>query len=141
MGRWFRISSIPLPNEVVCDHVEINYTLFDNGLYIVNICCNSKWEALNSKVVTAIPVDCNPSTLFIKNDSLQECSSIVNYIILKTDYTTYTVVGDPTLSSLYILSREKTMCQTLYNDLIKYCEKLGYNVKLLKIDENSIIKC
>ena len=142
MGRWFQISSIPLPYGVGCVNSEANYTLFNDKVKVFNICYNSGWVARNSITGSAVPIDCNPSTLLVKFDNIPELNStIANYIILKTDYKTYAVVGSPTLSGLYILSREKTMCQTLYNDLIKYSEKLGYDINLLKIDENSIIKC
>ena len=61
-----------------------------------------------------------------------------NYLVHKTDYYSYSLVGSPTKTTLYILSRTPQMSRKLYHHLKHLARKLGYNVDELVLDNNAL---
>ena len=61
-----------------------------------------------------------------------------NYLVHRTDYDQYALVGSPDRNSLFILSRKRKMSEDAYNKLVRYAERLGYDVSRLVVDEGAV---
>jgi apolipoprotein D and lipocalin family protein len=141
MGKWYQISSIPMTYGINCHHSEANYTLLNNNVIkVINKCYDINWTLLSTIEGEAKP-SCNPSALCVAFIGIPITPICPNYLIHKTDYISYAIVGSPSLSSLYILSRTKQMCKQEYDKLIVYCTKLGYDITKLIIDDGSVFFC
>ncbi len=63
----------------------------------------------------------------------------LNYLIHRTDYMSYAVVGSPDRSSLYILSRTPRMSRSRYETLVQFAASLGYDISKLVVDRGALI--
>jgi len=138
MGKWYQISSIILPYSESCIRSEANYTQLNNNINVYNICYNSDGTISSTINGFAIPYECNSAELLVAFPPIPT-SKYANYLIHSTDYVNYAVVGSPTLTSCYILSRKMTMCRTKYNKLLKYCKNLGYDTNKIIVDKGAVV--
>jgi lipocalin len=143
MGVWYQISAIkitypyPTPYSQTCIRSEANYTQLNDRINVYNICYGTDGSILNTINGSAIPYACNPAELVVSFPDMPK-PQYANYLIHSTDYVSYAVVGSPTLTSCYILSRNKTMCKKEYKKLLNYCKNLGYDTNNLIIDKDAI---
>lgn len=139
MGRWFQIADIPQFYEANCPRPVADYTLLTTGVNVHNSCYDENWDLTRSITGLAVAPDpCVPAALNVSFPNSPNPISGPNYLIHKTDYTDFSVVGSPTRTSLYILSRTSKMCVKKYQELVKYAESLGYNTDLLVLNYDTI---
>jgi apolipoprotein D and lipocalin family protein len=142
MGKWYQIASIPQFYERGCARAVAEYTLLSDRINVVNYCYNEKWEKLISINGSAVsPNPAHPSALrvsFPNAPSSEMNYPGANYLIHKTDYERYAIVGSPTRSSFYILSREQKICERNYKDCLEYAKSLGYDITKVRPNHDSI---
>ena len=140
MGRWNRIAQIPLPEDgdpSRCLHFSVLYTLLNSGLKMNGTCYDLNWVRISTSISIAVPKNyCVPAALIV--DFTTAKSTIVNYLVHKTDYDTFSLVGSPDRTYLLILSRKRMMKWEVYLQLKKFAHKLGYDISKLRVDYNSI---
>ena len=153
LAFWYQISSIPQSFSKDCIRASASYSLIDDlTLGIQNICYDKNWNIIRSingkgqilypMYPAAINVNFNKFSLLEENRKSSDFSKEEkkpNYIIHKTDYENYSIVGTIDKSGLYILSRKKTMSYELYKKILEYCKKIGYDITLLIPDIGSIL--
>lgn len=138
MGKWYQIAGIPQFYDIDCPRATAMYTLLWNGIYVKNTCYSREWISTNTAIGFAYPPNSSiPASLvvnFYENNSVKE----PNYLVHKTDYASYSIVGSPDRNSLYILSKNTKMSESLYEDLLKFAKSLGYKTERLVINYHAI---
>lgn len=138
LGRWYQISSIPMTFSNDCTRSIAHYSKRGTQYFVTNTCLD---ELLNVKRsidgTISIPNPETPAYLNVKFSWFQ--SNSPNYIVLKTDYVDYSLVGSPDKSGLYILSRTPEMDVRQYKYLLDYAKNSGYNISKIKIDTNALL--
>jgi len=143
MGKWFQIADIPQVYESGCPRASAEYTLLNDRVSVFNTCYNEKWEV--SRTITGYAKALNPCIPSALKVVFPETEIFVpqypgpNYLIHKTNYKSYAIVGSPTRTSFYILSRTPKITQSKYNKFLKYAKTLGYNPELIKPNYHTII--
>ena len=129
MGLWYEIASIPRSYEIGCARATAKYEFLSNGQFrITNSCFDTSGSTLRSAVGTASIIDPNtPAALYVNFSSTSVTNPIANYLVHKTNYTSYAIVGSPDRVSFWILSRCPTMKVSNYQKILSYAEFLGYN--------------
>lgn len=135
MGQWYQIASIPQFFNQDCVGSMAEYSLKDDLVVVKNSCLGDTNQVIRTIVGSAKPV--YPGALMVSFP--QFVASQVNYIVHKTDYKSFSVVGSPNKSNAYILSRTKQMDKTDYADLVTYLKDLDYDVSKLKLDKNRLV--
>jgi apolipoprotein D and lipocalin family protein len=143
MGKWYQIASIPQFYETNCPRQTAEYTLLSDNVTVFNTCYDEEWN-INSTIRGAAFIlnPCNPAGLRVVfpnfPNSTQPVYTGVNYIVHKTDYIDYALIGSPTRTTLYILSRTSKMSQKKYNKLKSYAKSLGYDTSMLRINYHAL---
>jgi apolipoprotein D and lipocalin family protein len=138
MGKWYQIANIPQFFDRNCDRSTAEYTLLSDSVNVFNTCYDKNWKVIETITGSAVaPNPCQPAALQVSFPTGATGIPVTifgpNYLVHKTDYINYAVVGSPTRTTFYILSRKSKMCLTTYNKLIKYAVSLGY-------DKDSIVQ-
>lgn len=161
MGKWYQIASIPQFFDQDCIGSAAEYTYLSDKANVYNICYDANWNTIRS--ITGYATASNPcvaSSLIVTfpetpvqltPNSAQLSSAIAvhvlelqvedrndllpNYLVQATDYRNYSIVGSPTLTIFFILSRYPTMCMKEYKNILKYAQRLGYDVTRVKYSE------
>lgn len=140
MGKWFQIASIPQFYEAGCPRQTALYTFLSNKVKVFNTCYDKNWEVVRTVTGSAVaPSACIPAALTVSFDEQPFPSPGPNYLIHKTDYVNYAIVGSPTRDSYYILSRKSKISLSEYKRFVKYAYKLGYNSSLIRPNYHTII--
>lgn len=137
MNRWYQIASIPQLYEANCPRATAVYTLLDNRVNVFNTCYAKDWEVVETITGAAYP-ECNPAALRVTFPNVPTFYPGPNYLIHKTDYKSYAVIGSPTRTTFYILSRTPTMSPKQYDKLLKYGQSLGYDISTVKPNYHAI---
>jgi apolipoprotein D and lipocalin family protein len=139
MGKWYQIASIPQFYEKGCVRQTAEYTLLTDRINVFNTCYDEKWEVITTITGSAVPVDCNGASLRVVFPDQQMFDlPFANYLIHKTDYTNYAIVGSPTRNSFYILSRTPHMSVSEYKAFLVYADKLGYDSSKIKYNYHAL---
>ena len=139
MGQWYEIASIPMRFQKDCVGTNAIYKLLDNGeVEISNSCRKLTLDGeLDFRKGRGRVVD-------TESNSKLEISFVgpfigdtwffwADYWILELgENYEYAVIGTPSKKFLWILSREKTLDQELYNDILERRQADGFNVEQLK---------
>lgn len=62
-----------------------------------------------------------------------------NYLVHRTNYDQYAVVGSPGRESLFFLARRPKISRSSYDKLVRYAESLGYDTSRLVIDQGAVV--
>ena len=155
MNKWYQISSIPQPFQMGlnCANSEALYSYLSDQVKVYNTCLNKNGVVTTSALGKAIvenpqqpaaltvsfPGYVLPSSQIGKFDpSKMIMPSGPNYLVHKTDYDNYSIVGSSDRSNLYILCRKRQMSQKLYDELLRFCKKLGYDLNKLNLDYDTL---
>lgn len=143
LGKWYQIAALPTPYEQGCDRAVAEYTAMPNWIKVVNYCFDKEWKLKGQKEGTAVALNAElPAALTVKfPDLASDYNTPANYLVHKTDYTNYSVVGSPNRSALFILCRKEQMVKCEYKKLKSFCGKLGYDTKNLVLNYDSLKKC
>jgi apolipoprotein D and lipocalin family protein len=149
-GEWFEIAKLPNFFEVGCSSAKANYQrIATNAISVLNTCLDEEGgglqrpnpavpgTCLNAWIFgTGIARDLNfPAALNVSFPSSPEADTpIPNYLVHKTDYDTFAVVGSPDRRGLFLLARDQIMSKKLYRKLLRFVEKLGYNTNNIIIN-------
>ena len=136
-GVWYDISHLPDPIEAECYCTHANYTLNPDNTLTSDETCNfgsptSRTVTSKSALDAEDPINGTVTTGRLINKMFTVITAPY-YVIFLDDAYTYSVVGNPKRSNLYILAREPTMDDDLYNELLEKSTALNFNVeKLIK---------
>lgn len=135
-GIWYEISSIPQFFSAGCNCTQAEYQIRENGTVSVKNSCNlfSPSGLLNKISGTATIVEgSNNAKLNVTFFGNPTNSNVGNYWIveLANDYS-YSVVGDPLFTTLFILSRSRTMPQEQIDGILTRMAALGFDVTKVK---------
>ncbi len=133
LGRWNTVAKLPTPFEG--GHSSSCYTTVDGKLQVENVCYDRQWNKIKAITGTISSDPSQPAALLIAS---QPDLFGPNYLVHKTDYMTYAVVGSPNRKSLFILARNKSISGNLYSRLLEFCSDLGYNTSEVVADDRTI---
>jgi apolipoprotein D and lipocalin family protein len=140
-GKWYLIACIPSSVDKRWNYVTETYTIKANGkidiytTYIKENKPGSK-KAPKQKHIRSKGIPQKGTNNFKWKVRFLWLFG-VDYLIeeVPEDYS-YTVVGHPEKKFLYIMSREKTIDEGVYNDIVKRCKDKGYPMfKLVKVPQ------
>ena len=130
LGKWYEIARLPQSTQAGCTAVTAEYSLNEDGsVKVLNSC--RLFNPSEGRLITisgkATPVDASNSKLEVSFfDGLQKG----NYWVLELaeDYS-YALVGEPSRSSLFVLSRSPQLAEEVYQKLLTFAtDKHGYDV-------------
>jgi len=61
-----------------------------------------------------------------------------NYLVHRTDYKTYAIVGSYDKQALYLLVRQRPISREIYNRMLNYVKGLGYDITMLVEDYGAV---
>ncbi len=139
LGKWYEIARFEQSFQKGCTAVTATYSLRRNGtVKVVNTCRKGSPKGkLKRSVGRARVVDKTTNAklsvqFFLKWLRLPFLSGKYWIIALGDNYE-YAMVGDPTRKFLWILSRENTLDERVYLELVQKAQNLGFDTnKLLR---------
>jgi len=134
LGHWYNAASIPQPFDRNTPWETADYRVLDpSTVEVLNTAWN-KDETMRGKIVGTAELTDLPGALYVSFPTGQPRppNPVANYLVHKTDYVRYAIVGSYDGSNLYILSRVRPMSRALYDNILEYVKVLGYDVNLLK---------
>ena len=158
LGKWYEIAKTPNFFEIGCASAKAEYEkITKTTLSVVNTCLgedgskkrrtfeeaggfgrqgpdNTIPPVIKGKA-TVVNEDC-PAAIRVSFPTEPDFlpPNIPNYLVHTTDYCSYAVVGDLQRKLLFILSRKPTMNMRLFNELVRFSAKLGYNTDQIIIN-------
>jgi len=146
-GKWYVIAKLHNLLEISCYQTTVNYYVDDRPLQrgepveldIVNTCYNENRDIIyQEKARGWIPYPDNPAALMVEftDNPFKEW-----HLVHETDYINYSVVGSPDRHFLWILSRYPEMCVNMYDKLLDFIEKIGYDTSRVQESEGALIEC
>jgi len=140
MGKWYLIGSIPQFYDKGCERQTAEYTHLSESIKVYNKCYDRGGKMIRSVIGSAVPESpCQPAALKVSFPEQPFDFPFANYLVHKTNYTDYAIVGSPTRDAFYILSRKSKMSESQYNKFLQYAKKLGYNYKLIVPSYHAVI--
>lgn len=126
-GRWYEISTIPIRAQKGCKCTYAEYTKKDGYVKVYNHC-------IKKGDVSDIT-----GKAFVKDTTTNAKLAVQFFWPFRGDYWIlaiddnyqWVVVGAPSRDNLWILSRTRTMSNTLYNKLLTIAESKGFDTKRL----------
>lgn len=133
MGTWYEIAKYPVPFENGCSGVTAEYSLnADGSVRVVNICRTADGQEVASQI-EGIATVADPTTNAKLTVYFFFPFGAPYWIIdLDADYQ-YAVVGDPTRTFLWILSRTPTLDAVVYDQIVGRLPDLGYDPNRLEL--------
>ena len=128
MGRWYEVAKIPFVWEVGCEYATADYSWDEEKqvIHVKNTCYDeNKTVKRVSKGVARIPDPNDPSKLIVTFEENPNDSG--DYFLNFTDYTQYAIVGSPTKSYVWILSRTPTIPKKDLPFLLNKIKSFDYN--------------
>ena len=135
-GQWYEIARLPNTFQKDCVGSKATYTLRHDGkIAVLNQCHDRSWSGrLREAEGKAWVVDTKTNAK-LKVSFFWPFSGDYWIIELGKDYE-YAVIGHPDRKYLWILSRAKTMGETLYQEILNRLMAQGYDTtKLLRAIE------
>jgi apolipoprotein D and lipocalin family protein len=132
-GRWFEIARYPNSFEPGCVGVTADYALREDGrISVLNTCIEGNLDGdvrLIEGVARVVDSSTNAKLAVTFFGPFEG-----DYWILELgdDYE-YAVVGDPSRTFLWILSREPVLDQVLYADIVSRLPDRGYDPERLEL--------
>lgn len=127
-GTWYEIASYPAPFQRGCTGTTATYTLRDDGkIEVFNKCYSGSLDG-PEETITGTARVADPETKARLKVSFFAFFEADYYIIdLDTEDYQWAVVGEPTRSFLWILSRTPQMDEEVYNDILSRLPEKGYD--------------
>lgn len=119
---------------------DSNMTSYEAFISVYNQCFNNNGVEIESITGTANAYNHDlPAALTVSFPGFPADSGQgANYLVHKTDYVSYSIVGSPDKDSLFILSRTPTISVDEYDQLKEEVCKLGYNPDNLILDMDAL---
>lgn len=126
MGKWYLITRIPQWYDQDCNNQTAEYFSLKNGnILILNACYE---DGVIKRYSVGEARNLGDNKFFVSFSGFQE-PEVANYIIIETDYNSYSLVGSEDKEGLWVLSRTKDLPRKDY--LIQKAKGLGYDVTRL----------
>lgn len=127
MGKWYEIAKYPLIFERGCAGVTAEYTLRDDGTVgVLNTCRGSDGTTV-SNTIEGFATVADPSTNAKLTVYFFYPFGAPYWIIELDDNYQYAVVGDPSRTYLWILSRTPTLDESIYSQILERLPARGYD--------------
>ena len=129
LGKWYEIARYQHSFEKDCKNVTATYTLKEDGtIKVVNQCTNMKNNKTKKAIGSAYNIDETNSKLKVSFF----WPFYGNYWILDIDKNySYSIIGEPSRTYFWILSREKHLDENIKQDILNKLSSYGYSEKLL----------
>lgn len=133
MGTWYEIAKYPVSFENGCTGVTAEYSLIaDGSVRVINTCRTADGQGSASQI-EGIATVADPTTNAKLTVYFFFPFGAPYWIIdLDADYQ-YAVVGDPTRTFLWILSRTPTLDAAVYEQIVGRLPDLGYDPDRLEL--------
>ncbi len=126
-GRWYEIARYPNSFETGCVGVTADYELMDDGrVSVVNTCIEGDLDGEVRTIEGVARVTDPVSNAKLAVSFFFPFEGAYWILELGEDYE-YAVVGEPSRSFLWILSREPTLDQTIRDGIEERLPELGYD--------------
>lgn len=126
LGKWYEIARLDFKHERDLNNTTAEYSMYDNGcVRVVNRGYNYKkneWKEAKGKAKFRGEENIGE----LKVSFFGPFYSGYNVIALDSDYR-YALVAGKNLDYLWILSREKTIPESVRKQYLKEAERIGYN--------------
>lgn len=127
MGKWYEIASYPAPFQQGCVGSTAEYDLRDDGtVRVVNRCYEGSFEGDLRRVEGTARVVDEDTNARLKVSFFWPFEGDYQIIDLDKDYQ-WAVVGEPSRSYLWILSRTPTLPDEVYESILSRLPAQGYN--------------
>ncbi|AYV86124.1 MAG: hypothetical protein Solivirus9_5 [Solivirus sp.] len=138
-GRWYQVGKYPFyyePEACAKSYTDYKYNAQSGTLSVHNFCTGPDyldevegllWNRQEDEDTGKFQVQ------FFRFDS-----SPSDYIILDTDYTSYSLVGNSEGTLFWILSRTPKIEKRLLNRVLGLAQYYGYNIDLLEFSSDSL---
>lgn len=138
-GRWYEIAKYPTWFQRGCSAATAEYTLRDDGVVeVLNTCLpdagGEPWTIRGTATVADTTTNAKLAVRF-PNSPFPAPYWIIE---LDADYQ-YAVVGEPSRSFLWILSRTPTMAPATYQDIIDRLPDKGYDPARLQLARSNAV--
>lgn len=136
LGKWFEIARFDFKFERGLNNTSAEYTLRNDGtIKVVNRGYDYEHNLWKEAIGTAKFVE-NDTTAMLKVSFFGPFYGGYNLIAIDPDYK-YALVCGSSLEYLWILSREKSIPETVKQEYLDTAERLGFDIsKLLWIEHN-----
>lgn len=136
LGRWYEIARFDFRFERNLNNTTASYSLKDDGnIKVVNSgydYVENKWKEAVGKAKFRV----NPNEASLKVSFFGPFYGSYNVIALDSEYK-YALVAGSNLKYLWILSREKSIPESVKEDYLDRARKLGYDIsKLIWVEHN-----
>ena len=142
-GTWFEIARLPNSFQKNCaGDVTATYTLDGDGIEVVNRCRKENGETIEAKGRARLADKEGPNSKL----EVRFAPAFLSWlpfvwgkywiIDLATDYS-YAVIGEPSRTYLWILSRTKTVDESTLNGILARIRQQGYDPAKLVMTKQS----
>jgi apolipoprotein D and lipocalin family protein len=133
-GRWYEIASFPNRFQRGCVATTADYSPRNDGrIRVVNECRDGSFDGeLRSIEGVAWVSDEGDGNAKLQVQFFWPFRGAYWIIELDPDYR-YAVVGHPNRKYLWILSRDPTLAPSIYSELLRRIEELGFDVSRLNL--------
>jgi apolipoprotein D and lipocalin family protein len=130
-GKWYVIAFIPTMFDKKWEYTTEAYTLNEKGDYDIYTTYRKSEDDHVRSVRSKGFINKESGNAKWKVQFVWPFKADYWILELADDYS-YTVVGNPKKSFLYIMSRTPTLPETVYLQLIEQCKKKGYAMNKLR---------
>lgn len=141
-GTWYEIAHNVASMKDKCHKTAVDFTAAQNNKVksgvsysVTNTCVQSKPTSTTGAITIENPND--KSKMKVKFSTFSRSS---NYWVYDTDYTNYAIVGNGG-DNFWIMSRQESVPVCKFNDLLEKCKSIGFDTRLVIIDDGALIPC
>lgn len=137
LGTWYEIARYPNSFQTKCRGTKATYGLSKKGKYItvLNECQKANGKIQKGKALATVKNKETNAELNVSFVPLLNLFGLFggdyNILELGNDYE-YVLVGDKIRKTFWILSREKEMPESMYQEMLDLAEKNGYRRDLIR---------
>ena len=136
LGTWYEIARLEHKFEEGMEAISATYSMRDDGcVKVLNKGYKTKEEEWSEAEGKAYFVG-NTDEGFLKVSFFGPFYG--SYIVMDTDYKTYTMISGPDLSYFWILSRTPTLDQKVLDRLLAKAKAVGFNTSVLIYPDQSM---
>lgn len=136
LGTWYEIARLEHRFEEGMEAISATYSMReDGGVKVLNKGYKTKEQEWSEAEGKAYFVE-SPDKGFLKVSFFGPFYG--SYIVMDTDYETYTMISGPDLSYFWILSRKPTLDETILNRLLAQAKEAGFDTSKLIYPDQSM---
>jgi apolipoprotein D and lipocalin family protein len=136
LGTWYEIARLEHRFEKGMEAISATYSMReDGGVKVLNKGYKTKekeWKVAEGKAYFVQ----SPDKGFLKVSFFGPFYG--SYIVMDTDYETYTMISGPDLSYFWILSRQPTLDERILNRLLAQAKEAGFDTSKLIYPDQSM---